>query len=235
MHLVMGLEVLREENRYSGHWRNATSLQLYLNYLLFSPRTGLPLRPVAQHIFRQTRPKASSDPKDNVFALFSILKEPKIPFPQPDYRKLVECIYTEAAVASINYDQDLSLLLDAPNNMRNPNLPSWVPDWSVPRFEGMDPRSPDMRDVECCASRFAALTWKFSPNGKQLSLLGIVIDAVEYLSESMDIHPDLDKFLTSQRPGPMTNRKEVRNEFKPTSKTLKKVTATKRSIRGISA
>jgi hypothetical protein len=192
-----------------------------LNSLLFDTPDGRS-RPVVQQIFRQARPKACSDPKDKVLALFAVLKELKIPFPLPDYQKSVECIYTEATVACINYDQSLQPLLDAPNNTRNPSLPSWVPDWNVPWFEGMDPRSPDLVYADFCASQSAAPTWKFSSDNRELSLQGSVIDVVEYLSEPMGIHPSLERHLTLQRSGNVFDKNEVSPGLKSTSKILKR-------------
>jgi hypothetical protein len=144
---LKGFEIYSGRNAYWSRWTHAIGLQMYLQELVVSRAVRgreVSPGPIAQQIFRRTRPKACQDPKDKIFALFSVLKELGIQLPPPDYENSVERIYIEATTACINHDKNLSSLLEAPSNERNLNLPSWVPDWNVAWYDDLDPRSADI-------------------------------------------------------------------------------------------
>lgn len=78
--------------------------------------------------------RVATDPRDKVFALYSIFREYNISIPAPDYSKSISVVYTEAVAAIIKGSQSLLVLSMVNNNKREPGLPSWVPDWSDPGF-----------------------------------------------------------------------------------------------------
>jgi hypothetical protein len=82
--------------------------------------------PLACQILWRSRRKGSGDPKDKVFALYSIFHELEILFPAPDYNKSVQDIYSEAAAACLNHDKENKYLLlaMAPTLHRMGGLPS---------------------------------------------------------------------------------------------------------------
>lgn len=71
------------------------------------------------------------DPKDKVFAAYSLLGLLGLSLPPPDYAKSVEDIYTETTASIIRHEVSLHVLelLRMPRNLDH--LPSWVPDLSV--------------------------------------------------------------------------------------------------------
>jgi hypothetical protein len=76
----------------------------------------------------------ATDPRDKIFALFGLLPEDqRIPFAKPDYSKPVEQIYIETANTLIKKLRNLELLANAGQAASLPNIPSWVPDWTVPK------------------------------------------------------------------------------------------------------
>jgi hypothetical protein len=70
-------------------------------------------------------------PEDKIFAFYGICKHLGFELPPPDYRKSLAQIYTEAAIAILRHDGDLSMLQDV---CESPGwelgLPSWVPNFA---------------------------------------------------------------------------------------------------------
>jgi hypothetical protein len=89
-----------------------------------------------QDLFQLTKDAGCSDPRDRVFALLSLLgRGDKCPI-QPDYTKSVEDVYREVFV----WEVEKTRLVDGLRNcelalegLRTSNLPSWIPDLSIPR------------------------------------------------------------------------------------------------------
>jgi hypothetical protein len=80
----------------------------------------------------------ATDPRDKIFALLGLLPEQGNRFEKPDYNKPVEKVYIETADTLIKQLKNLELLANA--GLANagqtaslPNIPSWVPDWTVPK------------------------------------------------------------------------------------------------------
>lgn len=92
----------------------------------------------------------SSDPRDKVYAFLGLANRNKVPFRTlpnvlvPDYKLTVQEVYLEVTIALLASYRHLSWLshVEDPSQRRIQNLPSWVPDLSVPldpyplRFRG---------------------------------------------------------------------------------------------------
>ena len=85
----------------------------------------------------------ATNPRDKIFALFGFLpEEQRNRFETPDYRKPVEQVYIETADTLIKQLGNLELLANAGLAIAGqtaglPNIPSWVPDWTVPKAPGL--------------------------------------------------------------------------------------------------
>lgn len=126
--------------------------------------------------------------KDKVFALYGLLRELEVPFPQPDYHASVEHIYINATIASVEFDQSLMILLEAPYNKHYKDLPSWVPDWSTPCYGHNDSRSP--LPIERGAEIWpwpVKPSWTFSQCGSRLTVRGNIIDTVVRKGPALDV------------------------------------------------
>lgn len=199
MSLFTAADALRVRQYPYGQHEKAMQLQKYLNYMIMAERIpfvrqmleakpgNIVTKPYVSHILMYAREKASSEPKDKVFALLGIFNELGIKFPILSYSDSVEDIYREATVMAIEHDKELFVLTQAPSDHRHfPALASWVPDWSDVGFRGSDPRTAITR------SRFAAAgpsneTWKFSADRRRLILSGKLLDTVIYRTEALDM------------------------------------------------
>ncbi|KAK3938721.1 heterokaryon incompatibility protein-domain-containing protein [Diplogelasinospora grovesii] len=68
------------------------------------------------------------DPRDRVFALSSLVQDAKI---IPDYKKPMARVFTEVA-AQLLRSPEGTMVLSYTSIVRDPQVPSWAPDWSVP-------------------------------------------------------------------------------------------------------
>ena len=196
LNMILAIDSL-SHNRYRwSRWYEAMSLQRALTMNLIAHRyPGAKAMmddnagdkhndPLAFNILVQAREKKSSDPKDKIFALYSILQELEVLLPAPDYNKPVEDVYREATIAAITYDKNLYVLYYAPSDNRRDDLASWVPDWSDIGWKQADPRYPVLR------GRFAACgpadpLWRFSADQKQLIVKGRIVDTIIYRADPL--------------------------------------------------
>ncbi|KAF2723067.1 hypothetical protein K431DRAFT_283232 [Polychaeton citri CBS 116435] len=79
---------------------------------------------------------------DKVFSLLGLARvtaAPGVSFPRPDYTVSTRGVYIQAALSILDNDDDLLVLCSAegPAFRQIPDLPSWVPDWSVTQLVGL--------------------------------------------------------------------------------------------------
>ena len=78
-----------------------------------------------------TRKSESTDPRDKVYAILPFASNVEKDEIIPDYTKTFEALYTEVAIWSLKKHNNLHIFgLCAHTEARNPNLPSWIPDWT---------------------------------------------------------------------------------------------------------
>lgn len=127
----------------------------------------------------------ATNPRDQVYALNELMGKAFI----PDYRKPTNEVYTEWAEAYIKTHRDLRLLWHCCGS--NPDLPSWVPDWSNQssnntRF-GME-----YRDIFHADKGMGCAKPEIRSKGK-LSAHGYTYDVVETIAKQNGIATDQDK------------------------------------------
>jgi hypothetical protein len=83
-------------------------------------------------IMEQMRYSKTQLPHDNVFAIYTILRNQGLNISELDYMKPVAEVYRETAVAMIQTEgyRDLFFQIGLPKSAQIPELSSWVPDWS---------------------------------------------------------------------------------------------------------
>ncbi|KAJ4334110.1 hypothetical protein N0V95_009253 [Ascochyta clinopodiicola] len=73
--------------------------------------------------------RASTDPRDKVFAMLGLVGEAEDVSLKPDYSKSTEQVYREVAREIIVKQGHMDVLLAASGVDGNEGIPSWVPDW----------------------------------------------------------------------------------------------------------
>ncbi|KAH7310858.1 heterokaryon incompatibility protein-domain-containing protein [Stachybotrys elegans] len=141
------------------------------------------------YVLHDIRLCESFDPKDKIFALHSIMQRCGVHLPAPDYTKSLSDIYYEATLTIIKTLPKVQAvkLLQLVTGHQNPELcdaPSWVPDYS----EVVPPLSLFNHGFD--ATIGAQPVFRFSEDGRQLSITGIRVDQVEEVSSMSIWYPD---------------------------------------------
>lgn len=89
---------------------------------------------IFEKLLRETRSAQATDPRDKVYALLGLAQGEKSIMPQPDYSISVRDTYLKVAKYwfHVKSGNDLTFLNYVQGRNEANNLPSWVPDWSVP-------------------------------------------------------------------------------------------------------
>jgi hypothetical protein len=155
-----------------------------------------PTKPPLRMLLETHRFSKSSDPRDKVYAFLGLADKRLAPFRSfpktlvPNYNLSVQDVYTEAAKSLLLSHGNLSLLshVQDPSLTKIPNLPSWVPDWSV----NLDPYPLRFRGPgywRACGN----LLWNantFSLANGHLDTQGYMLGFVNQTSLLLDEHPD---------------------------------------------
>ncbi|MCJ1333079.1 hypothetical protein MMC10_009773 [Thelotrema lepadinum] len=87
----------------------------------------------------RTRNLGCQDPRDKVFAVLNLARATSKPSLKPDYSVELEDLYTSVAREILLHgpvEEDIALrLFDSITSPASDKLPSWVPDWRIPRWD----------------------------------------------------------------------------------------------------
>jgi len=156
----------------------------------FTPLAGV------LEILVEIRGRASTDPRDKVFALHGILTAFEANFPNPSYDKPAEQVFRETAEAVVRHDtRNMHILYHVSSQNRMPDLPSWAPDWSDPDVVANDA---DYRFWHASRYSFVDCTFSNSTDGATMLCSGKIIDKISNraraLREELDVVDDIEVF-----------------------------------------
>lgn len=157
----------------------ATLMCTQVNSVL--PKGHKPPSPLTRsRILQLAHDKNATDPKDKVYALYSLFSALNIPITgEVDYNKPLADIYYRETLTAISEDKSLDVFYNITGN-DNPelrNLPSWVPDWS-------DTTSPRCTNYQFYAAGGPTTPIaKLSPDGLQVTCYCRIIGFVEKIAE----------------------------------------------------
>jgi hypothetical protein len=92
-----------------------------------------------QQILQDTIEREASDPRDHIYAILGLIRYHHGIRPYrdvvPDYSKTIRQVYCEAVAFALEVEETLGIL-QFRNHIRDPQLPSWVPNFSsqIPRY-----------------------------------------------------------------------------------------------------
>lgn len=131
-----------------------------------------------------TRNLRCVDGRDHIFGLLGLVPyahgdEPIITALQvykPEYSKSVERVYLDIARIFVENDRAADLLsLVAHDSDQSPSLPTWVPDWRIPKEIGNFGYFEDRRWVAPFKTAFDEMSWTLSFSGILLSTVSMVM------------------------------------------------------------
>ena len=134
----------------------------------------------------KTRQASATDPRDKLYAILELSQERFELDLRPDYRQDVEEVYTRLARTFITRSRSLYCLGSA-GLYRNPNIPSWVPDWSVPYVPTPFPFIRDGNSIKngqlynACGNLTPEIS--FRRKGRQLIARGLRFDHIKVVSQ----------------------------------------------------
>ncbi|KAE8445911.1 hypothetical protein EG329_012690 [Mollisiaceae sp. DMI_Dod_QoI] len=139
-------------------------------------------------LLRLTRKYKATDPRDKVFALMGVVTDAGsiLVDLKPDYRLSTEEVYLSVALHYLEKLKNLELLAHAGINsaLRNPKLPSWIPDWGSCN-ENRAVIAATVVKTNFCAAGDSQPTLSISADKKVLSIRGAVIDTISQQDHSI--------------------------------------------------
>ncbi|KUJ13797.1 uncharacterized protein LY89DRAFT_147358 [Mollisia scopiformis] len=162
---------------------------LRTNFRMFRRLEAIKAKPGSssglRQIWNNARRFYSSDPRDKVFALHSLLTSIGLPLPPPDYTKDVGTVYRETTKAILVYDRSLGILKQITGLGVRTDLSSWSPDWNQRVYPKRPFARPGMRFQASGRSRPA---FKFSADGKLAICQGKIIESISMVAKDSMTH-----------------------------------------------
>jgi hypothetical protein len=184
-------DLRRDQGIYSEFLRSRTKFDLTPLYL---DRTRLALQREDSHfsttlpvLLHSHRDSQATDPRDKIYAFLGIADKLRLPFNGthnyivPNYERPVQQIFADAARSLMLSSRSLDLLSDVQDATftRTPELPSWVPDYTV----GLQPYPLRFRG-KCHWSAAGTLLWKPNVGLLEENLLEVQGFYIDKLSET---------------------------------------------------
>jgi Heterokaryon incompatibility protein (HET) len=127
----------------------------------------------------------STLPRDRLFALVGFASDGANPAFEPDYKCEFDVLVKRYAGAFIEQGKVLQLLYRAGFDSQSPNLPSWLPDWTIIKPSSLYESS--TRGRRFSASWVAEPKFKYIPGSDELQVYGHSMDLVQRVSCASNI------------------------------------------------
>jgi hypothetical protein len=126
----------------------------------------------------------ATNPRDHLYGIYGLVADSRDEALKPDYNKPVEEVYIQTTRHIMTRDKSLVLLYDAGiyHPSRLPTLPSWVPNYNVPRGS----TRLDIKGYHAAGNIEPKMEWDDSTSN--LTVSGIILDSIELMTlESLSI------------------------------------------------
>ncbi|KAL8878535.1 MAG: hypothetical protein Q9198_003674 [Flavoplaca austrocitrina] len=145
------------------------------SWQLCKPKTGLKL----QNILQFSRNAKCSDQRDRIYGVLSLVEEPGRLGMKPDYTKTTAQVFQDVMLSIIFRTGDLNLLTSCELQGERDEIPSWVPNWSIPR-----PSHPIIVTYACLASATQAT---YNDRDGFLSVIGLHVGKIRKAQQILRI------------------------------------------------
>ncbi|KAL8751690.1 MAG: hypothetical protein Q9184_005989 [Pyrenodesmia sp. 2 TL-2023] len=175
---ILALDVSAEHEAHESGLTRIRMIDRMIDYEWTHPRQSALLGALVDG-----RGSRATDPRDKVFGIMGMTATPL----HPDYTSPVTEIYTEAARKILHAAaSNLIDLLHCVDHEQPPTqLPSWVPDWSVPRQTaslGYLGRSQGVHQT----AKDSEIEWEYRPNDLALNISGFCCDTISRIGPLAD-------------------------------------------------
>lgn len=182
---LLSPDPLPPDNDFEMHTRRLSEgwrlLVIVNNLKLFLSEKDLDMQRALQYV---TATSKATDPRDKIYGLYGIAQGVNDSELTPDYNKSIEDVYIQTTRHLISKSKSLELLVDAGVDYKNNiQLPSWVPNYSIPPQTGRIAFVyPGENIFKASGLSSPIIHWTAGSN--DLTLSGAIIDNVEYLGTS---------------------------------------------------
>lgn len=139
-------------------------------------------RPHLSQLIVRHQDSLATEAEDKIYALLGLADEVSQNQITIDYDMTIQDLYQRVVLSCLNYDQNLSILgsVQAAPTSTLTDLPSWVPDWSVPRKAYALSFHDEFSSTAAIykAARESKYTWKQPENKSGLLLSGHYFDRI---------------------------------------------------------
>jgi hypothetical protein len=141
--------------------------------------------------------RQATDPRDRVYALVGISTAREDPDFVLDYSRSVQEVYISAVKHVLSFSGSLGIICSVHPGSTIPDLPSWVPDWTI--TVGTSKTRASVSERSPCVGAYLDADASISADGRKLTTKGFRIDSIEYHGKTWIRHPhsslaDLETF-----------------------------------------
>ncbi len=169
--------------------KNLDSLDFRKSLTLVRSLVGNYQKRTLMYLLDRTKDAQCCDPRDRIYAVLGMLDAPSRRQIVPDYSKTTRDVYTEIVLEDIKKEKSLRMFrqCEVRYSPRDLELPSWVPDFSVPK---------STYDITLsCASGFSCPDAVFKQKEGSLALAGVNCATVCDFNFSVPSHATITDIL----------------------------------------
>ncbi|KAL9629274.1 MAG: hypothetical protein Q9204_005368 [Flavoplaca sp. TL-2023a] len=151
------------------------SENISLSWQLCQPKRGLTLEIILQN----SRNAKCSDQRDRIYGVLSLVEESGRLGMKPDYTKTTSQVFQDVMLSSIFRTGDLNLLTCCELQGQRDEIPSWVPNWSIPK------QSYTFIVANACLK--SAAQAKYNDRDGYLSVIGLHVGMIQKAQQILEI------------------------------------------------
>ena len=146
-----------------------------LSWQICRPKRDLMLQPILQ----ETRDAKCSDQRDRIYGVLNLVEESNRLGIKPDYTKTTVQVFQDVMLSSVSRTRSLSLLTCCELHGERDDIPSWVPNWTIPK------RCRKIMGTNACLNSAAQAT--YNERDGCLSVIGVHVGKIQKVQQILTI------------------------------------------------